>query len=390
MFKDEADARAIIKRYCIDEADTPIKRGDVDLLVSRLRPQFWIELRKKAADSSQFRTHFGGTPEMPDGATWPIRLAAPGLVPEYLKSRSDHEWLTEFASRDVPFEFLAQIDLAEAARHENIAIGLPPAGRLLFFWDDIIGTFGDTGDMCRVIWDDTPANAISPLAIPSAFDELESLWRTAQYKSAKIDVANMLRQLPDTLKLMREAGVDEASIAAATKALRDQAAKPQASDPALKKPFVHPHRAMALTPILHLPHTHTAEAVLDQDLSRFLRNDANEDCYRLLTSTDDGPFRGSSHMDGERRRHRFLGTPAPEQDDPRFQVIDRTHNPEGPWSEEATRNAATRSSEWRMLLQVSVADLAQVEREGTIYFIIRNDDLARRDFTQVRAYYQQT
>lgn len=54
-----------------------------------------------------------------------------------------------------------------------------------------------------------------------------------------------------------------------------------------------------------------------------------------------------------------------------------------------SRDAASAVA-WRLLLQVSVADLTQKQTEGTIYFIIRNGDLARRDFSQVHAYYQQT
>jgi hypothetical protein len=43
-----------------------------------------------------------------------------------------------------------------------------------------------------------------------------------------------------------------------------------------------------------------------------------------------------------------------------------------------------------LLLQIAVADLAQIPREGTIYFVIPKVALARRDFSEVHAYYQQT
>jgi hypothetical protein len=64
MFKDEADARGRHKRYCIDEADEPIKRSDIDMLVKRLRPQFFIEPRGELVKSS-CRTRFGGAPDLP-------------------------------------------------------------------------------------------------------------------------------------------------------------------------------------------------------------------------------------------------------------------------------------------------------------------------------------
>lgn len=77
----------------------------------------------------------------------------------------------------------------------------------------------------------------------------------------------MLKTLPDTIKLMRKSGVDEASIQEAAKAIRDQAANPTAADSTLKKPFVYPCRRMKLQPILHSPHTHTGlKRTLDADL----------------------------------------------------------------------------------------------------------------------------
>ena len=48
------------------------------------------------------------------------------------------------------------------------------------------------------------------------------------------------------------------------------------------------------------------------------------------------------------------------------------------------------SVKWQLLLQVSMADLAQITTEGTIYFMIHTADLAKRDFSRVVAAYQQT
>jgi hypothetical protein len=49
---------------------------------------------------------------------------------------------------------------------------------------------------------------------------------------------------------------------------------------------------------------------------------------------------------------------------------------------------STRYKHRRLLLQIDTADLAQVRGEGTVYFIIRNDDLALRELSQVHAYCQ--
>jgi uncharacterized protein YwqG len=54
------------------------------------------------------------------------------------------------------------------------------------------------------------------------------------------------------------------------------------------------------------------------------------------------------------------------------------------------QDASQQAAAWRLLLQIDWADLAQVGGEGTVYFIIRKDDLAQRDFSKVHAVYQQT
>ena len=45
---------------------------------------------------------------------------------------------------------------------------------------------------------------------------------------------------------------------------------------------------------------------------------------------------------------------------------------------------------WTMLLQVDMASLGTDFAEGTVYFVMRADDLARRNFNRVHAIYQQT
>jgi uncharacterized protein YwqG len=77
--------------------------------------------------------------------------------------------------------------------------------------------------------------------------------------------------------------------------------------------------------------------------------------------------------DAGQRRQRLMGSPEPEQDDPRLGV-----EPNGP-------------ADWQMLLQLDLADLAQNPiGEGTVCFFIPRDDLAAHDFSDVRAVYGQT
>lgn len=385
MFKDEADARAVIARYCAGERGRALNAAQTELIISRLRPQFWIEPVSGTA-ISMGRTHFGGAPELPKGAEWPLRPipADSGRRAAEFSKHDTQRSVAAIITRELPFEYIAQIDLAEAARHPSIADGLPTTGRLLFFWDSVVGLYVEGTTACRVIWDDTPAADLEPVAIPAVFAELEAAYAIEQHAAAIRIREDTLKALPDTIKLMRSAGITEADLDQAVKAIREQFAEPPVFDPNLKKPYVHPRRAMNLTSILHLPHAHTAVVGLDRELDHLLKNDAAAECYRILTSRDEGPFtKETSGM----RRQRFLGTPDPEQDDPLYSAIDTSKYPEGAWSDATTLDASHQASAWRLLLQV---DLSDFSGSGTAYFMIHTADLARRDFSQVHACFQTT
>ena len=94
-------------------------------------------------------------------------------------------------------------------------------------------------------------------------------------------------------------------------------------------------------------------------------------------------------------RHVFLGIPIAEQDDARYDAVFITDpdlqkrlNADRPtvWPE-----VEARAAEWRLLLQIDQSALmADRFVEGMIYFVIRRDDLSRRDFSRVLTIYQQT
>jgi uncharacterized protein YwqG len=153
---------------------------------------------------------------------------------------------------------------------------------------------------------------------------------------------------------------------------------------------VYPRRAMSLFPLLQLPHTHTPETITDAQLQTFLNVDANFENYSKLLSNNAGPFDTEDILANEARRHQFLGTPVPEQDDPRYDAAFGSRYPSESKTYSEIPDADKKAREWRLLLQIAVADLAQIEREGTIYFLINSLDLTRRDFSRVAAYYQQT
>ncbi len=96
--------------------------------------------------------------------------------------------------------------------------------------------------------------------------------------------------------------------------------------------------------------------------------------------------------------HRLGGWPIPEQGDPRFTAAASANGflrlfARSPTEAEAEAEAEACSREvpaWTMVLQVDMASLGTDFAEGTVYFVMRADELARRDFSRVRAIYQQT
>jgi uncharacterized protein YwqG len=94
--------------------------------------------------------------------------------------------------------------------------------------------------------------------------------------------------------------------------------------------------------------------------------------------------------------HRLGGWPIPEQGDPRFtaaasangflRLFDRSATEAKAEAEACSREVPA----WTMLLQVDMASLGTDFAEVTVYFVMRADELARRDFSRVHAICQQT
>lgn len=338
MFKDRDHARAVIRQIAVDDADEePLSPDQVELLLDSLIPQFWIA-RTEGGTQSPGRTRFGGGPDLPDGTPWPIRPAPPDAERAAADLQQHFEWIAKHIVRDLPFEFLAGIDLAEAAAFPAHASGLPENGRLLFFWDGVVGLMRSDPSVCRVIWDRTPADGLRRAPIPPLLHELEAAY-----------------------------------------------------DPEgrFKKPYIYPDRPMRLEAILTLPDRHTADMVANAPLNALTDDLRYEDSYTRLTAMDEGQFT----TDGLRgsRLHRFLGPPIPDQDDPRFDAIVQNGFPPPPWKGAQLAEASTRAIDWQLLLQLNLGDLSgQDLTEGMVYFLIRKTDLEERDFSRVHAVYQQT
>jgi Domain of unknown function (DUF1963) len=382
LFLSEADARAVMRDHCMRDIDAPMTGKQVEFLVSRLKPQLWLAPRKDGGGGLG-ETRFGGAPDLPQGAAWPLRPVAPDAGKKAAEWQEHHAWIARHVMQELPFEFVAQIDLTDAARHSAHA-GLPASGRLLFFWDGAAGILESGAHTCRVIHDVTPVADLARLPIPDKFAEMEAWWRDANSGTAF--------DQEGTIRMFEAAGLVEAA-----QIIRDMP-KPEQPDPNLTKPFVYPSRAKQFQPLWVLPSNGSLELSSDPELTAFADSDAAREHYSLLTGNDIGPFssdrsnmrRTQDWLTRETRRSRLMGPAHPEQDDPRYSAVGEANLPAYPWDATALAVALRGAEDWQMLLQVSIADLANVQTEGTVYFMAHKADLAKRDFSRVVASYQQT
>ncbi|MEQ1649414.1 MAG: DUF1963 domain-containing protein [Hyphomicrobiaceae bacterium] len=385
LFHCEADAREVMREHCMHGVDVPMTAKQVDLVVSRLRPQFWLSQNKDAGNGGPGATRFGGAPDLPKGMAWPIRPASTNIEKITQQWKDSHGWIIQQLQHALPFEFFGQIDLAEAARSWTHVAGLPTSGRLLFFWDGALGYLEKGTHTCHVIFDETPVAELARMDLPAQFAEMEAWWREPDPKQIE-HFKTMARTL------------DAAGQTEAAKAMREAARKSEMPDPKSTKPFVYPARAMRLVPLWVLPKQNAVELTLDKELTAFADGDDTREHYSLLTSNDIGPFtsdrsnmrRSQDWLTLQSRESRFMGPPGPEQDDPRFDALDQSQLPPFPLNSAQIAESARKATEWQLLPQVSIADLSLLQTEGTVYFMIRKDDLAKRDFSRVFASYQQT
>lgn len=285
------------------------------------------------------QTRFGGAPDLPQGASWP-RPPIPANAEEIAMRGSTEaagEMRQHFAL-GLPYAFMAQIDLAEAAALGPTASVLPGEGRLLFFYDILVGCYEKGTGPCRVVWDRTPHTGLEPCPMPRDLAAAEDKYREeirairAQYD---LDVAAVERE-----------GTNYGTRSRPLKL------------------------AAELTP----PHSHADGG------EAFWEN------YEAL------PY---LNYDEVWQRSKLLGYPDPVQDDPQWDAVVVSdygvqHLSSDQWPE-FRADIALKARDWRLLLQVSLADWMQSEMtEGCVYFLIRHEDLALRRFERVVTVYQQT
>lgn len=351
MYDTPVDARAQL-------AQQDFTRPQIEMIVGALVPTLTFRPDATGTVPRIGATRIGGTPDLPPGLAWPVREAPPDA--EAIAGRGNAEaaeGMRRHFGAALPYAFFAQVDLDEARGQGRPAADLPEHGRLLFFYDLVAGPWDTGSGAARVIWDPGPREALAAQAMPAP------LAAAAAAHRAEIAQVNTQFKLP-----------------------------PPKSDTGT--PYGGPGRPMRLAASLRPPNPHSLEWAGSAKLkAAYAAQDADDfrEAYDDLFGHAFDPHYGAANSG---RRNQLLGSPLPEQGDPRYEaeVVARFGVQH---LDAATRKARwpeieAGAHDWRLLLQIDVADFMQAREEGTVYFLIRSEDLAARRFDRVVAVYQQT
>lgn len=355
MFDTPADAQA--------QLAPQFSRPQVEMVVGALVPTLVFRPLPGDAAGDGKRlggTRIGGTPDLPPGLAWPRRAKpADGEAIAKRGNAEAGEEMRRHFRKELPYAFFAQVDLGRVKGQGGPAADLPGHGRLLFFYDLTAGPWDNGTESARVIWDESPQEGLTAQAMP-----------------------------PDLAKAAEEY---RAEIAKVNRAFKLPLPKPDSGTP-----YGGPARPMSLHATLRPPAIESLEMDAKPALKAALahRADGEEsfrDAYQDLFSKAFDSYHGAANAG---RRNQLLGSPLPEQSDPRFEaeVVTRFGVQHLDRDKRAAHRAEIEAGErsWRLLLQIDVGDFLQADGEGTVYFLIRASDLSERRFDRVVAVYQQT
>ena len=359
MFDSPQDAQQAFDAFFEPHQVTQVVQALVPVI--GLQPVSHADASATDARATIGASRFGGVPDLPAGAAWPVPPAPAN--PDEIAGRGNSAAgaeMREHLRRNLPYTFIGQIDLEEAHRLGPVAQALPPQGRLLFFYDLSVGPWESGSRVARVIWDNAPRKALAPVAMPAALAQAAE-----QERREREAIRMQFKQPPSATPMGTNYGTaPQPLMLKAAVGVPDPASLEMAAVPALQAQY----------------HGKSSDADAEAFAEAYaeMREDLNQDY----------PTPGW-------KRHQLLGSPLPEQDDPRYQAVVVTEYGveflgREVWMRERERIMAL-AGEWRLLLQVDLsAWYADPLTEGTVYFVIRATDLAERRFDRVVAVYQQT
>ncbi|MEO1493344.1 MAG: DUF1963 domain-containing protein [Pseudomonadota bacterium] len=334
MFKDSDEARSQL-------ADL-LPADLLDLAIAALIPVVAIYPVDDPAPAAL--TRIGGTPVMAADIDWP----RPEPVEDVAAFEPYGEEITAHIRAETPLAFIAQVDLAAVPEAADPAGDLPRDGRLLFFYDFYVGPFENGTRFARVIWDQSPPESAIQHPQPAEITAAAEAYAAdiqRQFKAFNLDV----------------------------------------TEDDLRSPFAVQLRVAASVPRLQaLPYFSVEARSNQQLLDRLAESEADEDAFREIPYVETE----SDHPDFQ-----LLGLPEPEQDDPRYDaaaiaLLGKASISSEEWKQ--NRDAIFAGAhDWRLLAQIGFAEWLGTG-EGTVYFLIRVEDLAAHRFDRVVAVYQQT
>jgi hypothetical protein len=337
------------KEKANSELSARFEREQVDVFVRLIHRHLGFDLDHQPPIIG--RTRMGGTPDLPTSLRWPIRDTPADFEDIAGFGGSNHAaYIRQHLEQPLPYAFIAQIDLAEASRTLPADNLLPDHGRLLFFCDLQVVPWRDGIESCRVIWDGSSSDALSNASTPPV------LQRLAEESLAELRVE------------FEKHGFDTEG---------------------LSHSYWGVSRPMRLKCAYALPDAGAPEAKDDAAFVALMGDEDTADAYSDFLS--EIVYDRAAGIE----RHRMLGHPLPVQDDPRYAAVamvdyGMSHFWEWPDRPEMAEIEA-RMRAWHLLLQCDLSDFYQDRlSEGSVYFLIRDDDLRARNFERTMVVYQQT
>ncbi len=368
-----------------------------DALASAVYPCIGFAPIKTSEAPALGATRIGGTPDLDKDIPWPVRRAFPDVESIAQRGGRNHsEVIRLYASRNLPYVFMAQIDLGEASGLGAMAAELPDEGRLLFFYDMAVTPWNAGYDACRVIWDQSPRENLvrhEMQTFLNIYRPIEERERAIYKRSLSefIDALDELKALPDaneTIDLSEAADMMR-------EALEEEDERSY---------YMGPAQAMRLVPNWFLLDRDSLEMEnipeLESLVSRYLDRqyselpDVSDSDWALFDFLEVYGEFNTATLDQEYRYypHQLLGYPWPVQSDPRYEasVIARfgTRDPYPDVWRENRAIIEKDARDWRLLLQLDIANYWQGDAGGMVYFLIHKDDLAARRFENTIAVYQ--